>query len=192
MYKILLILYFLYGLIVSAVTFPDGAVAVLFTTFWSLIVLYVIQSKFKKESDMLSQIFLGALLARLVFGLIVHLTDLRAFFGGDAITYDALGYRLVEIFYGASTNDIVSYRAMNMASGWGMNYLTAFVYFFTGRNPFAAQSFCAVIGAAKNYLYFNLDEASNSIRKVERITRSDYYNYLICSKKIAEQIGLLD
>jgi 4-amino-4-deoxy-L-arabinose transferase-like glycosyltransferase len=32
--------------------------------------------------------------------------------------------------------------------GWGMNYLTGFVYFIFGRNIFAAQSFCAVFGAA--------------------------------------------
>ncbi len=44
----------------------------------------------------------------------------------------------------------------------------------------------------KDYLYFNLDEKSDSIRKVERITKSDYYNYLICSREIAKEIKLLD
>jgi FkbM family methyltransferase len=44
----------------------------------------------------------------------------------------------------------------------------------------------------KDYLYFNLDEDSDSIRKVERITKSDYYNYLICSREIAEEMKLLD
>jgi hypothetical protein len=44
----------------------------------------------------------------------------------------------------------------------------------------------------KDYLYFNLDEKSDSVRKVERITKSDYYNYLICSREIAKEIKLLD
>ncbi len=44
----------------------------------------------------------------------------------------------------------------------------------------------------KDYLYFNLDEKSDSIRKVERITKSDYYNYLICSREIGKEIKLLD
>jgi len=44
----------------------------------------------------------------------------------------------------------------------------------------------------KDYLYFNLDEKSDSIRKVERITKSDYYNYLICRREIAEEIKLLN
>ena len=43
----------------------------------------------------------------------------------------------------------------------------------------------------KDYLYFNIDEETNSIRKVEEITKSDYYNYLICNPKVAEEIGLL-
>lgn len=44
----------------------------------------------------------------------------------------------------------------------------------------------------KDYLYFNIDEESSSIRRVEQITKSDYYNYLICNRKIAEEIGLLN
>jgi FkbM family methyltransferase len=43
----------------------------------------------------------------------------------------------------------------------------------------------------KDYLYFNLDEKSDSIRKVERITKSDYYNYLICSREVAKELSLL-
>lgn len=41
-----------------------------------------------------------------------------------------------------------------------------------------------------DYLYFNIDEDSE-IRQVENLTRSDYFNYLFCSKAIAEQLGLL-
>lgn len=39
------------------------------------------------------------------------------------------------------------------------------------------------------YLYFNIDE-KRSIRKVDRITKSDYYNYLLCTSKIAGELGL--
>ncbi len=44
----------------------------------------------------------------------------------------------------------------------------------------------------KDYLYFNLDEASGSIRLVDKISKSDYYNYLLCDRKIAENLGLLN
>ncbi len=44
----------------------------------------------------------------------------------------------------------------------------------------------------KDYLYFNIDEKTDWVRKVERITKSDYYNYLICSREAAREIKLID
>jgi FkbM family methyltransferase len=41
-----------------------------------------------------------------------------------------------------------------------------------------------------NYLYFNIDE-KKAIRKVEHITKSDYYNYLLCSENIARDLKLI-
>jgi FkbM family methyltransferase len=43
----------------------------------------------------------------------------------------------------------------------------------------------------KDYLYFNIDEETDSIRQVEQITKSDYYNYLICNRKVAAEVGLI-
>ncbi|HXG85366.1 MAG TPA: phospholipid carrier-dependent glycosyltransferase [Pyrinomonadaceae bacterium] len=148
--KLLIILCFLLGLVMSLAAFPDGAVTVIFISICSAVVVYIINRVFKEEAKLVTQIFLAALLARLTFGLLIHLFDLRAFFGGDAITYDALGNRLMELWLGrefTNSNNITSY-AMNMSSGWGMNYLTGFIYVFTGRNIYAAQSFCGLIGAA--------------------------------------------
>lgn len=42
----------------------------------------------------------------------------------------------------------------------------------------------------KGYLYFNIDDKNDSIRRVERITTSDFYNYLLCNEKIAGELGL--
>ncbi len=39
------------------------------------------------------------------------------------------------------------------------------------------------------YLYFNIDEKSG-IRKVEHLSKSDYFNFLICKKETAEKLGL--
>lgn len=41
------------------------------------------------------------------------------------------------------------------------------------------------------YLYFNIDERG-SIRQVGNITKSDYYNYLLCNPDIASKIGLIN
>ncbi|MCK6649636.1 MAG: FkbM family methyltransferase [Bacteroidia bacterium] len=40
------------------------------------------------------------------------------------------------------------------------------------------------------YLYFNIDE-KGSPRKVDNITKSDYFNYLLCSQDTASEIGLI-
>lgn len=39
------------------------------------------------------------------------------------------------------------------------------------------------------YLYFNINE-SGGIRQVKKITKSDYYNYLLCSEETASKLGL--
>lgn len=40
------------------------------------------------------------------------------------------------------------------------------------------------------YLYFNIDEI-NLPKKVDNILKSDYYNYLICTKSIAQKLNLI-
>ena len=39
------------------------------------------------------------------------------------------------------------------------------------------------------YLYFNIDE-NKGIRQTQRIEKSDYYNYLLCSAEVASTLGL--
>ena len=41
-----------------------------------------------------------------------------------------------------------------------------------------------------DYLYFNIDE-NKGIRQVDKITKSDYYNYLLCNLTTALKIGLV-
>ncbi|MBL4668383.1 MAG: FkbM family methyltransferase [Flavobacteriales bacterium] len=40
------------------------------------------------------------------------------------------------------------------------------------------------------YLYFNIDENAG-IKKVNSILKSDYYNYLLCTKEVAIKLGIL-
>jgi FkbM family methyltransferase len=42
-----------------------------------------------------------------------------------------------------------------------------------------------------DYLYFNIDE-KGSIRQVDKITKSDYFNYLLCNIDIATKLGLIN
>lgn len=41
-----------------------------------------------------------------------------------------------------------------------------------------------------NYLYFNIDDTRGSVRRVSALAQSDYFNYLLCSKETADELGL--
>jgi Dolichyl-phosphate-mannose-protein mannosyltransferase len=151
--KILAIFCFLLGLSISLIAFPEGATAVLVLTVCSLAAIAIIRHtvKDKEDKEFVQRLFIIALLLRVSFGTIVHIFDLREFFGGDAILYDLLGNRLAGIWFGSIpvNADDITQRAMQMSGpGWGMNYLVAFIYTIVGRNILAAQFFCAVFGAA--------------------------------------------
>jgi 4-amino-4-deoxy-L-arabinose transferase-like glycosyltransferase len=137
------------ALAMAFIAFPDGAAALLVVLVPTLIVIAVIRH-YSDDARYITNIFLLALLLRLAFGIFVHWFDLRLFFGGDAITYDYKGHILLQSWFGeipASDTEVQKVAAMS-GPGWGMNYLVAALYAITGRNIFAAQSFCAVIGAA--------------------------------------------
>jgi len=150
MNRLLAVLCFVVGIAMMILGFPEGFAALATVVICSAVVITIIRQQVREEADFLVQLFLIALLVRLVFGIFIHIFDLREFFGADSQFYDSLGARLTEIWYGdTNTNDSLAQRAMRMSGpGWGMNYLVGLIYLLLGRNIFAAQSFCAVIGAA--------------------------------------------
>lgn len=42
----------------------------------------------------------------------------------------------------------------------------------------------------KGYLYFDINDAADSVKRVEQLTKSSSFNYLICSTDTARQIGI--
>lgn len=150
MNRLILIICIAFGLIASILNYPDGLIAMGAVAIITLLAIAGLQRIDSFDSNFLINIFLIALLPRLVFGFFVHFYDLREFFGGDALTYDFNGNYIAEIWKGniVSGNDWLSRRATQMSgSGWGMNYLTGIIYLILGKNIYAAQSVCAVIGA---------------------------------------------
>lgn len=41
------------------------------------------------------------------------------------------------------------------------------------------------------YQYFNIDDKNGTIRKTDRILKSDYFNYLVCTEESAKQLKLI-
>ncbi len=149
--KLLTVWCVLVGFAMIALAFPDGMGALLLTAMLSFVTIGLIYkyAKGKEEIKFVTRVFVIALLVRLIFGLFIHVFELQSYFGGDSGTYNDVGYRLLESWFGPVPNDITTQRAMiTTGSGWTMKYLVAVVYLFSGENILAAQSVCAVIGAA--------------------------------------------
>ena len=119
-----------------------------------------------------TKIFLIGLAARLVFGVLVYAMDWRVFFGGDALTYHFRGLTLFEHWMGILAADSPELlRATSMAGpGWGMTYLVGTIYFIFGENFLAAQSLCAVLGAATAPLVYACAEQIFENRRVARLS----------------------
>lgn len=147
--KVIAIFCFLTAIAVMFLTFPDGIAAILVTVILSAIAIVLIRQN-TEDSGFLIQIFLVALLVRILFGTFLHVFNYREYFGSDAISYDLMGQRLVDIWlHNVSTDDWFSQRSMSTSTpGWGINYLVGFLYTIIGQNILAAQFLCATIGAA--------------------------------------------
>ena len=146
-----------------AVPFPDGAIAVLIVAILSAIAL-VIFRRYTEEKEFITTIFLVALALRMGFGIFIHVFSLREFFGGDARAYDIYGALLADTWLGrpAAAGLGIQFEG---GAGWGMYYLTGFVYSLVGRNIFAAQSICAVVGAATApMVYFCANKIFNNLK----------------------------
>src|SRR6186713_880267 len=135
--------------------FPDGAVAI-GVVFAAAGTLTILMRQFTAEKEFVTSIFLTGLVLRLGFGFVVEIYDLREFFGPDAYAYDLGGFGIMRYWSGLATaiDPEIAKAISTSGIGWGMNYFVGVIYMITGRNILAAQSVCAVIGAATAPMVF--------------------------------------
>jgi hypothetical protein len=111
--------------------------------------------RIKEDRTFVLQIFVGGLLVRMVVGTVIYASEMQQFFGGDAITYDTLGFALLQTWYGdAYFKSVLDTWMAAAGGGWGMVYFVAAVYAATGRNMLALQYVNSVIGAATAPIIF--------------------------------------
>lgn len=137
------------ALCLFAIPVAEGAAALGLAGLMSGIAILLFR-KYTDEKEFITTVFLAGLILRMGFGLVIHIFEWRTFFGGDALAYDVNGWSLVEFWLGlnAETTSLLIQGNPESGAGWGMNYLTGVIYMIFGRNILAAQSFCAVVGAA--------------------------------------------
>lgn len=128
--------------------------------------------RYTEEKTFITKLFLFALALRLLCGAFIHVFDLRDFFGSDSLFYDKNGELLVNLWYGQAIEDSPSViRATSLSiPGWGMNYFVGGLYLLIGRNILAAQSLCAVFGAATAPLMYFCAQKIYGNRRVSRIS----------------------
>ncbi len=194
MNRILIIICALFGLAMSFVMPPDGAISVLLVLVVSLPVIYVIRS-YTDNKEFLTNIFLTALLARLLFGMIIQGFEIKALIAEDSGLYNAVGWRLAEIWQGLPVpRDEITLRAgMTSGPSWGMHYLTAAIYYICGHSLLAAQSFCSVIGAATApAVYFCAEKIFNNLRvaKIAAILTAFFPAFILWSSQLLKD-GLI-
>jgi hypothetical protein len=111
-------------------------------------------SQAKTDKSFLLRLFVGGLLLRMMIGVLIFTFHLQGFFGGDALTYDALGSIQLSVLNNPSSYYEAVMSRMIGDSGWGMIYMVTGVYAVVGRNLLAIQFINAVVGAATAPIIF--------------------------------------
>ncbi|MEO7540202.1 MAG: hypothetical protein ABIV21_09245, partial [Pyrinomonadaceae bacterium] len=171
-----------------ALPFPDGPVAIGLVFAVSGLAVMLLR-QFTSEKEFVTSIFLTGLVMRMAFGIMVEFYDLRDFFGPDAFAYDAGGFGIMRYWSGvATTIDPQIAQAISTSGiGWGMNYFVGIIYMVTGRNLFAAQSICAVIGAATApMVYYCSLKIFNNIKvaKIAAVSIAVFPSFIIWSGQL--------
>jgi 4-amino-4-deoxy-L-arabinose transferase-like glycosyltransferase len=122
-----------------------GGTAVLLCGACALVVCYVVRQT-ELDKEFLLQVFISALLVRVLLATAIYYLRLQSFFGGDALTYDQQGFALTLVWQGQISYDDFTYGSVE--DFLGMPYLVAGIYTLVGRNTLAVQLFNAVLGAA--------------------------------------------
>ncbi len=106
--------------------------------------------------QLLLRIFICALLVRLLLATAIFVFHGQEFFGGDANTYDNIGFAQLQMWTGEKFYQPIIERFVERAggSGWGMVYMVAGVYALIGRNMLAIQFINAVLGAVTGPIIF--------------------------------------
>ena len=125
----------------------------------------------KVEGQFLLQVFVAALLVRVLVGAIINVFELQEFFGGDALTYDFYGFALVKSWGGDHyyQSNLNIFFGEYGQSAWGMVYMVGAIYRVIGRNMLAIQFTNAVFGAATAPAVFSIAQTLFQNRRVARL-----------------------
>jgi 4-amino-4-deoxy-L-arabinose transferase-like glycosyltransferase len=125
---------------------PDTARAVLLCTALAIPAGFY---AYKQGADgpFLLRLFIAALLVRMLLGTVIFVFNRQEFFGGDALTYDFVGYAQLQGWAGNAYFQAIANNFVSRSSSGGMVYLVGAIYGIVGRNMLAVQLVNSVVGA---------------------------------------------
>ncbi|MBK8302205.1 MAG: hypothetical protein IPK98_01845 [Chloracidobacterium sp.] len=127
--------------------------------------------RYSNEKSFITYIFLAALCVRLIFGLLIHVFEIREFVGLDSLGYDVTASKISDYWMGYIPEDPnLTWLLAVRGPGWGMNYLIGFLYLTLGKSIFVVQSIFAVVGAATIPLVYFCSERIFHNKSVARAT----------------------
>ncbi len=131
------------------VAMPEGAIAIVIVAMCSLGMVWVI----RRQGDdvlFLTNLFVTALLLRLLLAAIIHIFDLFDFFGPDARGYVEIGRVISSVWSGTidAATPTTRYVMRIGGPGWGMNYFSGVLYWMFGPNMLVGQAISSFFGAA--------------------------------------------
>jgi hypothetical protein len=124
-----------------------------------------------EDGGFLLKIFVLALLLRLILGTFIFIYSGQEFFGGDALTYDYIGFAQLKAWGGDRyfATIVQTFVGDTGASAWGMIYFVAAVYGLIGRNMLAIQFINSVVGALTAPVIFLCAQQVFNNRRVARL-----------------------
>ena len=124
-----------------------------------------------EDGGFLLKIFIAALLLILILGTFIFIFSGQEFFGGDALTYDYIGFAQLKAWGGERYFEtmVQTYVGNTGASAWGMIYFVAAVYGLIGRNMLAIQFINSVLGALTAPVIFLCAQQVFNNRRVARL-----------------------
>jgi len=104
----------------------------------------------KIDQRFLVRLFVAGILVRIFVGTMIFIFHQQAFFGGDAMSYDFVGWALVKTWEGDKYYQyyVDVFTGGGASSGWGMIYVVAVIYKIVGQNMLATQYVNSVLGAS--------------------------------------------
>jgi 4-amino-4-deoxy-L-arabinose transferase-like glycosyltransferase len=158
------------GVIIAVPDHSQAAAALVVCALVAVPTSFVI-FRIKLEKQFLFQLFIAALLVRMVVGALINVFQLQEFFGGDANTYDIIGQALLKALSGDLyyVGLVQRFQGQVGAGAVGMIYMVAAVYQLIGRNMLAVQFINSVMGAATAPVIFLVAHSIFGNLRVARI-----------------------